>query len=651
MKCTDPDAQAQAALAYAKLGWPVFPLFEIDTLLRCTCNKKSCKRGKHPRTRNGLNNATRDPEVIRAWWEKWPSANVGILTGRESGLVVLDVDPDHDGDESLAMLEEYNGSLPLTCTSLTGGGGRHFLFAHPGDRDVRCTTKLGGYSGIDLRGDGGYIVAPPSNHESGSLYRWQEGQTPRGEPLAPLPSWVISLRDDSQPTTEATPLGNDCIPDGERNSTLTSLAGSMRHRGMTPGAIEAALLEDNRTRCQPSLSDSEVRGIAKSIGQYPAGVSTSAKDRSSAAPVRRANLVRLSDVEPEEVSFLWHPYLPLGKLTLLDGDPDLGKTYLALAIAADITKSTPLPGKNGVVREPGNVLYMTAEDGLADTLRPRFDVIGGDASRLFAPTGWWSDDGKDGDLITLNELDAMEDALQQAKPSLFVLDPFFAFLGSGIDAHRANETRPAMTKLSQLAERFGCAALLIRHLRKSEAAKAIHRGLGSIDFSAAVRSVLVVGERDGVRILAHAKSNLAPKGPSLQYEIGPKGTFSWKGASSLTADDLIASQAASPPSKRDKAKEFILDALANGPVPARMIEEQANAEGISESTRKLAKKALGIESVHLGEKGKSGGGEWHWRLPEESKEARGSKVHPKEDEPLAHPPERSSDAPEGASVG
>ncbi len=169
MQSTGLSKQAQAALAYAEQGWPVFPLYEITEAQRCACGQTSCaKPGKHPRTLHGFKDATTAAEEICRWWQRWPCANLGIRTGRESGVVALDIDPQHDGDESLAILEVHHQLLPETVRTQTGGGGQHFLFAHPGDREIRCTTKLGGYSGLDVRGDGGYIVVPPSNHASGT---------------------------------------------------------------------------------------------------------------------------------------------------------------------------------------------------------------------------------------------------------------------------------------------------------------------------------------------------------------------------------------------------------------------------------------------------------------------------------------------------
>ncbi len=180
-------AQALALVAH---GWPVFPLHHaLDG--KCSCGKADCiSVGKHPRTRNGLKDATTDVDQLKKWWRKWPDANVGLATGASSRTVVIDVDPRHGGTESLTALEQEHGDLPPTVEALTGGGGRHLIFAHPGNA---ISNRSDVRPGIDVRGDGGYIVAPPSVHESGQRYRWREGHGPHEMAPAVLPPWLLGL--------------------------------------------------------------------------------------------------------------------------------------------------------------------------------------------------------------------------------------------------------------------------------------------------------------------------------------------------------------------------------------------------------------------------------------------------------------------------
>ena len=238
-----------AALAYAALNWQVF----------------ICKaQGKAPATRRGFKDATTDRNFIRAWFHKIPNGNVAIATGIISGLLVLDVDPRSGGTESLERLIETHGPLPPTPTAHTGGDGYHFLFAHPGGHIPCSTSKLA--PGLDIKSDGGYIIAAPSIHPSGQPYEWV--CAPDTLPLAPPPEWVVT-GSISAPKEKQTSVasGGDSIPAGQRNSTLTSLAGVVRARGCTEKEL-SALLEAVNQRCEPPLNADEVRGIAKSIARY-----------------------------------------------------------------------------------------------------------------------------------------------------------------------------------------------------------------------------------------------------------------------------------------------------------------------------------------------------------------------------------------------
>ena len=239
------SALGLAALAYAARGWPVFP----------------CKpRGKEPLTVHGFKDASTDADTIREWWSRWPNANIGIPTGART-FVALDVDARNGGDETLYALEHEQGELPPTPHVLTGGGGSHYYFQATQLLKSRPLAE-----GIDLRAEGGYVIAPPSIHPSGSSYNWEAQGHPDDVPLAPLPDWLLALA--AEHSTSAQPSGAAIIPQGRRNATLTSLAGSMRRRGATPEAIAAALLAENAARCQPPLPEAEVRRIAVSISRY-----------------------------------------------------------------------------------------------------------------------------------------------------------------------------------------------------------------------------------------------------------------------------------------------------------------------------------------------------------------------------------------------
>jgi putative DNA primase/helicase len=230
-----------------------------------------------------VKDATTDEATIRQWWQQWPDANSGIATGAVSGLVVLDVDPRHGGEESLQQLiDAHNGDFPETVTSLTGGGGGHFYFASPG---VLVRNRVGLMPGLDIRGDGGYVVAPPSLHVSGQLYVWEPSAHPANTPIALLPPGLLThiqaptASPDMVQDVNSRPL----IPEGQRHNTLLSLAGTMRRRGFSDEAIAAALLITNELYCVPPLDEAEVLSIVASSTQYPAGPSALVGDAPGAA--------------------------------------------------------------------------------------------------------------------------------------------------------------------------------------------------------------------------------------------------------------------------------------------------------------------------------------------------------------------------------
>ena len=296
-----PVAMGEAALAYAAAGFSVFPLHTPDAEGRCSC-RRDCGRdtGKHPRTRNGLTDATTDPDRIARWWNDWPEANVGVATGSGSGVWILDIDPDKSGEATIAALEATYGELPPTWAVETGGGGLHLWWRHPGGPVPTSAGKLG--QGLDVRGEVGYVVAPPSQHRSGARYAWCADWSPGRVPLAPAPPWLLTLA--TAPNRAGSrivpavppPLGNadggndqagagTRIEEGQRNAVLTSLAGAMRRRGFGEAAILAALLAENAERCAPPLDRADVEKIARSVARYPAGPVAGSGDR------RRAGFV------------------------------------------------------------------------------------------------------------------------------------------------------------------------------------------------------------------------------------------------------------------------------------------------------------------------------------------------------------------------
>jgi hypothetical protein len=310
-------------------------------------------------------------------------------------------------------------------------------------------------------------------------------------------------------------------------------------------------------------------------------------------------IITIRDIKAEKVKMLWRPYLPLGKLIIVQGDPNEGKTTLMLAVTAAVTTGKELPG--GSINAPAPVIFQTAEDGLADTIKPRLGQLGADCGKVHTID--------DGDCPLSLSDQRIEQAIIETGAKLCVLDPIQCFAG-GSNMHSANGMRPLMKSLGDAAKRTGCAIVLIGHLSKKNN-RAQYRGLGSIDIYAAARSVLTVGKVDDtVHAIVHNKSNLSPPGASLAYSIDPDKGFYWHGECSVSIDDLLCGKASSPEpvSQFEKARRLLERELAGRSVPAAEIIEIAGEYGISTKTLNRAKSAMGVISTRRN-------GQWYWELP------------------------------------
>lgn len=272
MSKSNLNPRLQAAIGYANLGWPVFPLYWINSKGACACGAKNCvSPGKHPLIKGGHNNATKDVAVLEKQWEQWPEANIGIRTGAAAGVFVLDIDPVHGGEASLKEIEALNSPLPRTLEANSGGGGKHFYFQYPKDETV-IKNRIGFKAGLDIRAEGGYVLAAPSNHFSGNSYSWNAEILPGMIEIAEAPKWLFELiihKDDKTLRgSSKRQIAINQIPKGKRNSALASLGGKLRRGGCEYDAILAALQLENERRCEPPLTEFEVEKIAKSISRY-----------------------------------------------------------------------------------------------------------------------------------------------------------------------------------------------------------------------------------------------------------------------------------------------------------------------------------------------------------------------------------------------
>ena len=308
--------------------------------------------------------------------------------------------------------------------------------------------------------------------------------------------------------------------------------------------------------------------------------------------VQPVPMLRMADVELTSVEWLWFPYIPFGRLTIIQGNPGEGKTYFAMRLAAACTNRKPLPGME--VLEPFNIIYQTAEDGLGDTVKPRLMEAEADLEKVLVI------DDRDTPLTLADE--RIEKAIRENHARLVIIDPVQAFLGADVDMNRANEVRPIFRSLGDIAQDTGCAIVLIGHLNKAAGTQSTYRGLGSIDITAAVRSLLFIGKlKDSptTRVLIHEKSSLAPPGQSLAFSLGDEKGFSWIGAYDITADELLArTDTAKTESKTAQAEALILELLADGrKMPSAELEKAVNDRGISSRTMRTAKSRIGDRLV------------------------------------------------------
>jgi hypothetical protein len=365
------------------------------------------------------------------------------------------------------------------------------------------------------------------------------------------------------------------------------------------------------------------------IGSHRPGVTTNVADDNLCG---RAVTVCLADVASERVRWLWPRRVPLGKVTVLDGDPGLGKSTLALDVAARVTRGQAMPdGARADLGGAAGVVLLSAEDGLEDTIRPRLDAAGADLVRVVALTAVAEAAGGERLPELTRDLAHIEDAIEAVGAVLVVIDPLMAYLGAGINTYRDQDVRRALAPLKALAEDTGVAVVVIRHLNKNGGANALYRGGGSIGIIGAARSGLLVardpddpaGERC---ILVGTKSNLGPPAGALAYRVVQTteavARIDWLGESAHTAKTLLTQ----PESEGERgpgaeAKEFLRDALAEGERPAEDVLSEAQGARIARSTLHRARERLG---VRVRREGFGPGGRWLWSLPESQKPHRAS---------------------------
>ncbi|MFH1444709.1 MAG: AAA family ATPase [Candidatus Peregrinibacteria bacterium] len=572
----------EEARRYASLGWSVIPMkfekYEEDGVIKY--KKKPAIEWKPYQERLPTD------EEHRRWFSRLDVTGIGLVTGKLSGVVVLDAEK--DGLDDLRALK-----LPETVTSRSGGGGIHSFFKYPDDGlEVPSPTRMHGRK-MDARADGGIAILPPSLHPSRNRYQWERDIFTHKKADCPL-DLLAMIRERGKkaesPVTE--------IKEGSRNSTLASLAGSMKHRGLGQSVIEKALIAVNQTECKPPLPEDEVKGIAASIAKYK-------EQAASRSPV----IICLNDVKPEKISWVWEHRIPLGKLTIVEGDPGVGKSTIALDIAAHVSRGDPLPGdEHRTDIKPMKCLLLTPEDGLADTIRPRLDKMEADVTKVLSLEAVKDSKGNEQHFSLQKDLALMDEHLEGGGYGLVVIDPLNAYMAS-VDTYKDAEVRTVLTPLAKMAEKHNVAVICVRHLTKEIGGKAIYRGQGSIGFAGAARMIHLVGRtalNPELCAMICTKSNICKLPPPMGFSI-EDSSVTWKGEIDATAADLLSPPQPEEKSALEEATDFLESELSAGSVPSNDVLKAAKAQGISQKTLRRAKKSLEIEACRVGTT-------WEWKM-------------------------------------
>lgn len=615
------------AIYYADaLGWRVIPCHS-PVGEGCSCGSSQCKKpGKHPRLASWQTKATTNAEEITRWWWVWPTANVGVVLGPSSGLI----DIEYDDAEGEATAEELLSHV-ATPTFRSHRSTHHLFYFDDSLTPPKAVVR---WRGLEMRFGtdkaGAQSIFPPSLHASGRRYEWLKH--PRQVGLADAPSWLADAIAEAgalapPPTSNGHCDGLSFVMRGE-SETLANHPGESqgnRHRKLlelvgrfigTHGATaELPILAlDWAGRCSPPMDAGEVLGVvsrlaereqsklSESIGIKQVGGGNGAAQLAFPTPktfkARRYSAIKATDVE-----WLWTNRIALGKLSLLVGEPGLGKTFAALDIAAHV--STGSPFIDGAIPPIGEVAILTAEDGAGDTIRPRLDAAGADVAKVLHIDGVGFEGQAAGFPSLRDDLAPLEQFFRDnPELRLVIVDPIAAFLGDKIDSHSNTQVRAVLGPLCELLDRYRVALLGITHLAKSEA-KAIHRVIGSIAFVAAARACwLVAKDKDNEehRLFLPVKNNLA-RCNGLAYSI-VDGRCRWHDGEVLASADDIDQEDATP---REEARRWLIAKLDTA-MPSKWILSQAKADGLSERTLKRAKAELGVVSERLGDA-------WIWRLP------------------------------------
>ena len=590
----------EAALNYANMGLAVFPLKPKD---------------KRPITDNGFKDASTDESVIRRWWSQYPKANIGIATGQISGgLIAIDMDIDKEqGKDGYHTFTRWCADnylvLPDSWLSITGRGGYHLFYksAFP------IPSKIGWLDDVDIRADGGYIVAPPSVHPNGTRYEWEQGPdeyeliTSQDIDVEFVLNSVIAsgYKEKSQPLSVP-----DVIEVGHRDELMFKLACKYQAMGMSDEAMLAALMKENEVRCKPPLTEKEIRKKVEQAQKYQKGEVVTLENnsdeftRKSYGKTGRKieetitsddlNMPTLDEFEEKQIEWLVSGYIPKGCVTLLCSDGGIGKTTIWCDTLAALTtgrltifdKALDIPFHTGITH---TVMYFSKEDPTEQVLKHKLMVAGADQTKIRC---FGLDDPRMSKIWYGSLL--LEKLIEKYKPDIVVFDTLQTFLPDGVEMSKRKDMRDALNPLNVLGSKFGTAFLLIMHTNKSNASGR-QRMADSSDIWDLGRSALMAGRTkdENICYLSHEKSNYIALQKTILFSVTDEGGIEFKGTSKRKDRDYMSDNISTPaPTPRlDEAKEFILENIEDG-MEIGELEQMAKAAGITQATLRDAKAIL-----------------------------------------------------------
>ena len=610
----------EAAKKYAKLGLAVFPV-EV--------------KGKKPITENGFKNATTDIPTIEKWWSDNPNSNIGIATGQLSGgLVAIDMDIDKEkGKDGYHVFQKWCADnylvLPDSWLSITGRGGYHLFYRSK----FPVPSKIGWLDDVDIRADGAYVVAPPSIHPNGTKYEWEddpeECQLVSSDDIDVefVMNSVIVSNMQSKSGTLNIP---DVIPEGHRDEMMFKIACKYQAMGMSDEAMLAALQEENRVRCQPPLTDKEIRQKVKQAQKYQKGEiitldsQSDGYTRKSYGKTGRAieetitdhdlDMPTLADFEEREKEWLIPMYIPKGCVTLLCSDGGIGKTSIWCDTLAALTsgrttifdKALEIPFHTG---STSTVMYFSKEDPTEEVLKGKLRKAGADQSKIRC----FGLDDERLSRIWYGSL-LLEKLIEKFRPDIVVFDTLQAFLPDGVEMSKRKDMRDALEPLNQLGAKYHTTFLLIMHTNKSNASGR-QRMADSSDIWDLGRSALMAGRTkdENICYISHEKSNYQKLQKTILFSLTDDG-IEYRGTSNRKDRDYMADNISSPAPtpKLDEAREFILENGEDG-MEISELEQMAKAAGITLETIRNARAAL-KKDKRIKVKSTGFGKEKKWRL-------------------------------------